>query len=100
MVKGGPRGLLRFDFRLRGGQNFVNSGNEILYRDETGNLLIYNVTSRKPRRILESSNNALMSSFDHQLSADRKYLLLAIDYQKVSYICTTRSNWIFDDGSR
>ncbi|KAK9302318.1 hypothetical protein QLX08_005590 [Tetragonisca angustula] len=59
------------------------SGNEILYRDETGNLLIYNVTSRKPRRILESSNNALMSSFDHQLSADRKYLLLAIDYQKV-----------------
>ncbi|XP_017885602.1 venom dipeptidyl peptidase 4 isoform X2 [Ceratina calcarata] len=59
------------------------SGNEILYRDETGNLLIYNVTSRKPRTILDSSNNALMSSFDHQLSADRKYLLLAIDYQKL-----------------
>ncbi|CAK9800503.1 Venom dipeptidyl peptidase 4 [Anthophora quadrimaculata] len=59
------------------------SGNEILYRDETGNLLIYNVTSRKPRKILDSSNNALISSFDHQLSADRKYLLLAIDYQKL-----------------
>ncbi|CAL7939159.1 unnamed protein product [Xylocopa violacea] len=59
------------------------SGNEILYRDETGNLLIYNVTSRKPRKILDSSNNALMSSFEHQLSADRKYILLATDYQKL-----------------
>ncbi|XP_050596155.1 venom dipeptidyl peptidase 4 isoform X3 [Bombus affinis] len=59
------------------------SGNEILYRDEAGNLLIYNVTSRKPRKILDSSNNALISSFDHQLSADRKYLLLALDYQKL-----------------
>ncbi|XP_012141097.2 venom dipeptidyl peptidase 4 isoform X2 [Megachile rotundata] len=59
------------------------SGNEILYRDEAGNLLIYNVVSRKPRKILDSNNNALMSSFDHQLSADRKYLLLATDYQKL-----------------
>lgn len=27
---------------------------------------------------------ALLSSFDHQLSADKKYLLLALNYQKVS----------------
>ncbi|XP_015439298.1 PREDICTED: prolyl endopeptidase FAP-like [Dufourea novaeangliae] len=59
------------------------SGNEILYRDETGNLVIYNVTSRQPRKVLSSSNAALISSFDHQLSADRKYLLLATDYQKL-----------------
>lgn len=60
------------------------TGNEILYRDEIGNLLIYNVTSRKPRKILDSTNNVLILSFDYQLSADRKYLLLAINYQKVS----------------
>lgn len=59
------------------------SGNEILYRDETGNLVIYNVSSREPRIILNSINPALISSFDHQLSADRRYLLLAIDYQKL-----------------
>lgn len=28
---------------------------------------------------------ALLSSFDHRLSADRKYLLLALNYQKVSF---------------
>ncbi|XP_076230244.1 venom dipeptidyl peptidase 4 isoform X2 [Nomia melanderi] len=59
------------------------SGNEILYRDEAGDLVIYNVTSKEPRIILHSSNAALLSSFDHQLSADGKYLLLAIDYQKL-----------------
>ncbi|OAD59159.1 hypothetical protein WN48_09234 [Eufriesea mexicana] len=35
------------------------AGNEILYRDETGNLLIYHVISRKPRKILEYSSNNL-----------------------------------------
>ncbi|XP_076294344.1 venom dipeptidyl peptidase 4 isoform X2 [Lasioglossum baleicum] len=59
------------------------SGNEILYRDEAGNLVIYNVTSKEPRIILNASNPALSSSFDHQISADGKYLLLAIDYQKL-----------------
>ncbi|XP_076681327.1 venom dipeptidyl peptidase 4 isoform X3 [Andrena cerasifolii] len=59
------------------------SGNEILYRDESGNLVIYNVTSKQPKIILSSSNAALLSSFDHQLSADRRYILLAIDYQKL-----------------
>ncbi|XP_076231045.1 venom dipeptidyl peptidase 4 [Calliopsis andreniformis] len=59
------------------------SGNEILYRDEMGNLVIYNVSSKEPRILLSSNNSALLSSFNHQLSADRKYLLLAIDYQKL-----------------
>ncbi|XP_043250210.1 venom dipeptidyl peptidase 4-like isoform X2 [Colletes gigas] len=59
------------------------SGNEILYRDEAENLVIYNVTSREPKIILNTTNTALSSSFDHQLSADRKYLLLATDYQKL-----------------
>ncbi|XP_076165408.1 venom dipeptidyl peptidase 4 isoform X2 [Ptiloglossa arizonensis] len=59
------------------------SGSEILFRDESGNLVIYNVTSREPRIILNTTNAALLSSFDHQLSADEKYLLLALDYQKL-----------------
>lgn len=29
---------------------------------------------------------SLLSSFDHQLSADKKYLLLALNYQKVSVL--------------
>ncbi|KAH0953559.1 hypothetical protein HN011_011109, partial [Eciton burchellii] len=59
------------------------SGDEILYRDEIGNLLIYNVSSAVSRILLNSSNTALLSSFDHRLSADRKYLLLAHNYQKL-----------------
>lgn len=59
------------------------SGDEILYRDETGNLLIYNVSSNTTKILLDSNNPALLSSFDHQLSADKKYLLLALNYQKL-----------------
>ncbi|XP_014604197.1 PREDICTED: venom dipeptidyl peptidase 4 isoform X1 [Polistes canadensis] len=59
------------------------SGNEILYRDEIGNLVIYNVESASSKIILDMTNSALLSSFDHQISADRKYLLLAINYQKL-----------------
>ncbi|XP_039303125.1 dipeptidyl aminopeptidase-like protein 6 isoform X3 [Solenopsis invicta] len=59
------------------------SGDEILYRDEIGNLLIYNVSSAASRIVLDFSNPSLLSSFDHQLSADRKYLLLALNYQKL-----------------
>ncbi|XP_050453792.1 venom dipeptidyl peptidase 4-like isoform X5 [Cataglyphis hispanica] len=59
------------------------SGNEILYRDEIGNLLIYNVSSATSKILLDSNNPALLSSFDHQLSADKKYLLLALNYQKL-----------------
>ncbi|XP_011864447.1 PREDICTED: venom dipeptidyl peptidase 4 [Vollenhovia emeryi] len=59
------------------------SGDEILYRDEIGNLLIYNVSSAASKILLDFSNPDLLSSFDHQLSADRKYLLLALNYQKL-----------------
>ncbi|XP_036148733.1 venom dipeptidyl peptidase 4 isoform X5 [Monomorium pharaonis] len=59
------------------------SGDEILYRDEIGNLLIYNVSSATSKIMLDYSNPSLLSSFDHQLSADRKYLLLALNYQKL-----------------
>ncbi|XP_072762346.1 venom dipeptidyl peptidase 4 isoform X3 [Anoplolepis gracilipes] len=59
------------------------SGDEILYRDEIGNLLIYNVSSASSEILLDSNNPGLLSSFDHQLSADKKYLLLALNYQKL-----------------
>ncbi|XP_070531389.1 venom dipeptidyl peptidase 4 isoform X6 [Cardiocondyla obscurior] len=59
------------------------SGDEILYRDEIGNLLIYNVSSATSEILLDSGNPDLLSSFDHHLSADRKYLLLALNYQKL-----------------
>ncbi|XP_020285677.1 venom dipeptidyl peptidase 4 isoform X2 [Pseudomyrmex gracilis] len=59
------------------------NGDEILYRDESGNLLIFNASSTTSRILLDSNNPVLQSSFDHQLSADRKYLLLALNYQKL-----------------
>lgn len=59
------------------------SGDEILYRDEIGNLMIYNVSSAASKILLDSNNPSLLSSFDHQLSADKKYLLLALNYQKL-----------------
>ncbi|XP_033227069.1 venom dipeptidyl peptidase 4 isoform X2 [Belonocnema kinseyi] len=59
------------------------SDDEILYRNERGSLLVYNVTSRKTKVLLDSSNEGLAVSFDHQISADHKYLLLASSYQKL-----------------
>ncbi|XP_058799148.1 venom dipeptidyl peptidase 4-like isoform X2 [Phymastichus coffea] len=58
------------------------SGDEIFYEDESGNLMIFNVTSKRSRTVLNISNSALSASFDHQFSADRKYLLLAFNYQR------------------
>ncbi|XP_011151258.2 venom dipeptidyl peptidase 4 isoform X3 [Harpegnathos saltator] len=59
------------------------SGDEILYRDEIGNLLIYNVSSATSRILLDSDNAVLLSSYDHQLSADRKYLMFTLNLQKM-----------------
>ncbi|XP_043274698.1 venom dipeptidyl peptidase 4-like isoform X2 [Venturia canescens] len=58
------------------------SDDEILYRDDIGNLIIFNVSSSSPKYILNATNAALVRSFDHQISADRKYLLFASNYQK------------------
>ncbi|XP_066587909.1 venom dipeptidyl peptidase 4 isoform X2 [Prorops nasuta] len=59
------------------------SGDEILYRDVNGNLVLYNVTRRSSMILLDRSSSSLDSTFDHQMSADRKYLLLALNYQKL-----------------
>ncbi|XP_024940697.1 inactive dipeptidyl peptidase 10-like isoform X2 [Cephus cinctus] len=59
------------------------SDEEILYMDESRNLKIHNVTSNSSTIVLETTNSALASSFQHQISADRKYLLLASNYQKL-----------------
>lgn len=59
------------------------SDDEIIYRDESGNLKIYNVSSETSRTVMEITNAALASSFEQQLSPDRKYLLLASNYQKL-----------------
>ncbi|XP_008202160.1 venom dipeptidyl peptidase 4 isoform X1 [Nasonia vitripennis] len=59
------------------------SGDEILYEDESGNLMIFDASSRQSRNVLNITNSALVASFDHQFSADRKYLLLAFNYQRL-----------------
>lgn len=59
------------------------SGDQILYDDESGNLMIFNATSRQSHSVLNSTNPVLGASFDHQFSEDRKYLLLAFNRQKL-----------------
>ncbi|XP_012256545.3 venom dipeptidyl peptidase 4 isoform X3 [Athalia rosae] len=59
------------------------SGNEVLFQDENGNVAIRNVTGEKPTTILSVTNVNLAASFDYKLSADRNYLLLASNYQKL-----------------
>ncbi|XP_046586430.1 venom dipeptidyl peptidase 4 isoform X1 [Neodiprion lecontei] len=59
------------------------SGSEILFQDESGNLVIRNVTSGTSRTILEVTNMILAISFDYEISADRNYLLLASNYHKL-----------------
>ncbi|XP_043476742.1 venom dipeptidyl peptidase 4 isoform X2 [Leptopilina heterotoma] len=59
------------------------SDDEILYRDEKGSLIIFNVTSKIFHTILDFKNKALATSFYYEISADRKYLLLASAYQKL-----------------
>ncbi|KAF7998266.1 hypothetical protein HCN44_009664 [Aphidius gifuensis] len=55
---------------------------EILYRDESDNLMIYNIENDVSKVLLPMTNPALSSSFDYVLSPDKKYLLLASNYQK------------------
>uniref|UniRef100_A0A0C9RFV4 Venom dipeptidyl peptidase 4 n=2 Tax=Fopius arisanus TaxID=64838 RepID=A0A0C9RFV4_9HYME len=55
---------------------------QILYRDEPGNLMVYNIENASARVLMPTSQPALSSSFDHQLSPDGNYLLLASNYQK------------------
>ncbi|XP_015112517.1 venom dipeptidyl peptidase 4 isoform X2 [Diachasma alloeum] len=55
---------------------------EILYRNESGDLMVYNIENSSARVLLPISHPALRSSFDHQLSPDGKYMLFASNYQK------------------
>ncbi|KAJ8679465.1 hypothetical protein QAD02_015252, partial [Eretmocerus hayati] len=59
------------------------SGDEILYQDWMDNLMIFNVSSRRSRYVLNATNPVLGTSLDRQLSADRKFLLLAFNYQRL-----------------
>ena len=59
------------------------SDDEILYQDNDGNLLLFNVSARTGRSVFEVAKSANAASFDHWFSADRKYLLLAFYYQRL-----------------
>ncbi|XP_011494919.1 PREDICTED: venom dipeptidyl peptidase 4 isoform X2 [Ceratosolen solmsi marchali] len=59
------------------------SGNEILYEDVRGNLMIFNTSAKKSHNVFRERNDIFITSFDHQFSADRKYLLLAFNYQRL-----------------
>ncbi|KAK0080428.1 hypothetical protein PV325_013967, partial [Microctonus aethiopoides] len=61
------------------------SDDEILYRDLHGNIVIYNCNTASSKIILETSHPDLdpQTVFDYDISPDRKYLLVASNYQKL-----------------
>ncbi|CAD6227686.1 GSCOCG00001366001-RA-CDS [Cotesia congregata] len=60
------------------------SDDEILYQDEMGNLMIYNVNADESKLVLPITNPVLGSplTFDFELSPDRNYLLVMSNHQK------------------
>ncbi|KAK5646663.1 hypothetical protein RI129_005127 [Pyrocoelia pectoralis] len=60
------------------------SGNEIMYRSQNGDIRVYN-TDTLNHEILVSfhATPILPRAVDYSLSADRKFLLVAHDYQKI-----------------
>ncbi|XP_057327710.1 venom dipeptidyl peptidase 4-like isoform X2 [Microplitis mediator] len=60
------------------------SDDEILYQDELGNLMIYNVNADDSKLVLPITNPVLGSplTFDFELSPDRNYLLVMSNHQK------------------
>ncbi|KAJ8679458.1 hypothetical protein QAD02_015245, partial [Eretmocerus hayati] len=59
------------------------SGDEILYQDLSSNLMIFDIPSKRSRFVLNATTTELVTTFDHQFSADRKFLLIAYNYQKL-----------------
>ncbi|GJQ81972.1 hypothetical protein Trydic_g15447, partial [Trypoxylus dichotomus] len=59
------------------------SGDTLLYRAEDGSLVLYNVKDQSKEEVLSYTSAALKTGFDHQLSPDKKYLLIGHDYQKL-----------------
>ncbi|KAJ8970898.1 hypothetical protein NQ317_009050, partial [Molorchus minor] len=57
--------------------------NELLYTDESGNLVHRNLESNSSTTLLESNDSILIAAFDFQLSADGLFLLVAYNYQKL-----------------
>ncbi|XP_014247731.1 venom dipeptidyl peptidase 4 isoform X2 [Cimex lectularius] len=54
---------------------------EVLYKSMNGDIMIYNAMSNKSRVLL--GRDVVSTSFSYELSADRNYLLLGYNYQKM-----------------
>ncbi|KAL7305171.1 hypothetical protein TKK_0002566 [Trichogramma kaykai] len=77
------REWLNGSFNARSFNGTWLSGREILYEDDNGDIVIFDVQARRSRSVFNISRTANMASFDQQFSADRKYLLLAFNYQRL-----------------
>lgn len=58
------------------------SESEILYRSSEG-VMLYNARTKRSRLLLSQDNEFLKQSFEYDLSADHRYLMLAHSYQKL-----------------
>ncbi|KAJ8960908.1 hypothetical protein NQ318_020207 [Aromia moschata] len=61
----------------------LEGGNELMYTDETGNLVLYSLEDSTSKVLLQSTDSLLTTAFDFQLSPDGLYLLVAYNYHKI-----------------
>ena len=75
--------ILQGNFSARRFNGSWVSGTEILYRDPEGNVILFNVTTGNRTIVLSTEIEELAQGVKFDLSADKKYLLIAREYQKI-----------------
>ncbi|CAG9767540.1 unnamed protein product [Ceutorhynchus assimilis] len=75
--------FLKYKYNPRSFNGTWVTGNEFLYRDTDKNLVLHNLATGQTSNILYSNDSIILTAFDFTISADRQYLLIAHDYQKL-----------------
>ncbi|KAG5896521.1 hypothetical protein JTB14_020494 [Gonioctena quinquepunctata] len=75
--------FLHGKFQHKGFNGTWTSGDELIYSDPDGNLVLLNLERNTSKVLIDSTDNLLLIAFDFQLSADGLYLLVASNYQKL-----------------
>lgn len=87
-VAGGPPTLTTKDYLA--GQYYPNrlngtwlSATELLYRDDVGNVVTYDAATQKSTVLVDGNVGDLLAAAEYSLSADRRYLLIAKNVQRI-----------------
>nr|XP_023020386.1 venom dipeptidyl peptidase 4 [Leptinotarsa decemlineata] len=75
--------FLHGKFLTKGFNGTWTSGDDLIYSDSNGNIVLLNLQNKTSTVLIDSLDNLSLVSFDFQLSADGLYLLVASNYQKL-----------------